>query len=182
MALRPRIRELGYERAIIRDERTGEVRAASLAGFTLGKLVLLGQITQSQCDDGERYGNLVRRHASVMGYELSGIRSGSFESIGPSRSCEGDPGEQCISRGCAERLNGAVCSDCPQIGVMKIREQFKSCYNKLMEVGKTLRQGARVALTTYDVCLERIYLAQLTHEHLCHLRIGLNVLNREFRT
>ena len=161
VALRPRIRELGYDLATLRDERTGEVRAASLAGFTLGKLVLLGRITQHQCDDGERYGNLVRRHASVMGYDLTGIKSGGFESIGPSRSCEGDPDDD---------------------AVFKIRRQFSNCYRALMDEGKALRMAARVALTTYDVCLDRLYLAQLTEENICHLRIGLNVLGQEFRT
>lgn len=161
VALRPRIRELGYDLATLRDERTGEVRAASLAGFTLGKLVLLQHITQSQCDDGERYGNLVRRHAGIMGYDLTGIRSAGFESIGPSRSCEGDIDED---------------------AVMRVRRQFRGCYRALMDAGKAIRQAARVALTTYDVCLDRLYLAQLSGENIAHLRIGLNVLAKEFRT
>ena len=45
-----------------------------------------------------------------------------------------------------------------------------------MEVGRTIGQGARVALIRYDVCLDRRRAESLTAHELGNLKVGLNAL------
>jgi hypothetical protein len=47
----------------------------ALAGSVLGRLRLSGAISPEQHAAAESYGALVRRHASIMGYRISPLRS-----------------------------------------------------------------------------------------------------------
>src|SRR5512139_1478295 len=70
VALAPRLREVPFNMAVIRNERQEIVGANYLCGFTLGILFCRGEISREQCDTGEAYAKLIRRHASIMGLPM----------------------------------------------------------------------------------------------------------------
>jgi hypothetical protein len=147
----------------------------ALAGFTLGRLRLIGRanenakgstpidpagISAEQYDAGWQYGVIVRRHSMVMGYALGTPKSPGFEMVAGGTSLASEPDQEII---------------------LRTRRKFSDCYRALMDAGNHLQQGTRVATITYDVCLERVPFSELDEARLGNLKIGLNALARVLR-
>lgn len=143
VALAQRIRDVGPAQA---DN--------ALAGFTLGKMLLRGEIAQSWHDAGERWAALVRRHAALMGYSLVWT-SPSFVLVGTGLSCLPEPDEAVIAA---------------------TRRDYSDCYRALMDAGRAHRAGAAVALICYAVCVDNRAIESLSERDTVHLRIGLRAL------
>src|SRR5262245_32791463 len=145
VALAYRAREVGREHA---DN--------ALAGFTLGKMLLRGEIPQAWHDAGERWAALVRRHAVLMGYALN-RPSPSFVLAQNGQSCLPAPGDDVVSA---------------------VRRDYADCYRALMDAGVAARQGPAVALVCYAVCVDNRPPDQLSETDVANLRIGLHALSR----
>jgi hypothetical protein len=169
VAVAHRVRDgVKYEDAVVRDERTRQVVGANpLAGFTLGRLYQRGRaddaggISRAQYEAGCMYAQIVHQHAAIMGYSLGSPKSPGFESVG-GVSLRPEPDEEVI---------------------LRARRKFSDCYRALMDVGKELGVGTRVATITYDACLDRATFVSLQVDEaaLGNLRAGLNALVRIFR-
>ena len=166
VALAPRLRDgLDYEDTVVRDERSGKIiRANQDAGHTLGRLRLLGAsdpggISERQYHVGMSYAHVVRRHASIMGYALGSPKSPGFELVAAGLSLAKEPEED---------------------EILRTRRQFSDCYRVLMDAGKYMGAGTRVATVTYDACLDRITFAGLQRDSISlgNLKVGLNELGR----
>ena len=109
-------------RELLREGVSPEHAGDALAGFTLGRLLLRGRaspgnpgsITQRQYDAGDRWAQIVRAHARLMGYRLT-CPSPSFVLSGSGRACAEDAEEHQVRR---------------------IRQMYAACYNALIEAGK----------------------------------------------
>jgi hypothetical protein len=95
-----------------------------------------------------------------MGYASGTPRSGPLELTATGPACREEPDTEVI---------------------LRARRQFADCYRVLMDAGKDIRQGTRVALVTYDICLDRRGMESLTSTDLGNLKVGLNALARLFR-
>jgi hypothetical protein len=134
-----------------------------LNGFTLGLLRQRQKasredptgITQAQYDAGEKWANLCRQHALIMGYSLGSARSPSLSLSPPGQSCVREPDE-------------AV--------VLEIRRQWSDCYRALMDTGVALRRGVKVALICWDVCVNNRNIKHMSADDFGNLRAGLNAL------
>jgi hypothetical protein len=144
-----------------------------LAGYTLGRLFLRyqrsgfqdpGAIDERQFNAGQRYANLIRRHAGLMGLSLGNPKSQGFELVASGLSCAQEADDETV---------------------LKVRRQWNDCYRALMEAGRQFELGPegiksrtrqRVATLTYDVCLDRVSAETLTRSDIGLLRIGLNTL------
>jgi len=140
-----------------------------LAGHALGRLRLRHQphgpqdprsISQEQFEAGERYAVIATHHATIMGYATGSPRSAPLEVAASGPACREEPEE-------------AV--------VLRVRRRFADCYRALMDAGRGIGQGAKVALVTYDICLDRRAMESLTAAELGNLKVGLNALARLFR-
>jgi hypothetical protein len=158
VALAQRIREVGAEHA-----------ANPLAGHALGRLRLRHQphgpqdpcsISPEQYEAGERYAAIAARHAALMGYATGSPKSAGFGLLAAGASCLEEPDEQVI---------------------LAVRREFSDCYRALMDAGRAIGQGAKVALMTYDTCLDRRSLDGLSRADIGNLKVGLNALARLFR-
>ena len=158
VALAQRLREVGPEHA-----------ANPLAGHALGRLRLLHQphgpqdpcsISPEQYAAGERYAVIAARHAAIMGYATGSPRSVAFGLLAAGVSCLEEPDEAVIH---------------------SVRREFADCYRALMDAGRAIGQGAKVALVTYDTCLERRSFESLGRADIGNLKVGLNALARLFR-
>jgi hypothetical protein len=156
----------GYiaRQAHIRDARSeGDPLADPLNGFTLGLLRQRQKasredptgITQTQYDAGEKWANLCRQHAGIMGYSLGSVRSPSLSLSPPGQSCLSEPDEAVI---------------------LEIRRQWSDCYRALMDCGVALRRGVRIALICWDVCVNNRPIRRMSAEDFGDLRAGLNAL------
>ncbi len=148
-------------------ELEGDEAKDPLAGFTLGVLLLRdrqskgnpGGITQSQYDAGDKWASIVRRHASVMGYELKRqIKSPSFSFVGGGRDCSDEPSDGAIA---------------------EIRDQFRLTYDAIMQVCQT--HGIHVRNILFDVCVDNRAVLTLSEMDYGNLRLGLNALVRVLR-
>lgn len=140
-----------------------------LAGFTLGRLRLIGMaaersgepdmrgITNAQCTAGEAWARLARRHAAIMGYALGSPKSASFVMVNFGLSCEEEPDEKEVTR---------------------IRRKWSDCYRALMDAGTANGTGTKVALVTWDVCVNNVPVHTLRTTDFGNLRLGLNALAR----
>ncbi len=142
----------------------------ALAGTTLGRLYLRhqsdaqnpGGISREQYNAGNRWCEIVHRHASIMGYSLGSPRSPSDIMVGHGLSCTAEPTDEEISR---------------------IRDQYRECHEALSaaSVGPPIGHGSLVMLATYGVCVEDRPVSTLTTADYGALRIGLNALARVLR-
>ena len=143
------------------QKRTAEDR---LSGFTLGKLLLRyrqdkgnpGGISEAQFEAGETWHRIVRRHASIHGYKLS-IKSPSFAMVSFGQGGD-EPDDETIKH---------------------VREQFKACYDAIMEACE--RHGIAVRNIIYGVVIEDWPTSRLAEVDYGHLREGLNALVRALR-
>jgi hypothetical protein len=158
VVLAQRVREVGAEHA-----------ANPLAGHTLGRLRLRHQphgpqdpcsISPEQYDAGERYATIAARHAALMGYVTGSPRAAAFGLLAAGASCLEEPDEEVI---------------------LAARREFADCYRALMDTGRAIGQGVKVALVTYDACLDRRSLDGLSRQDIGNLKVGLNALARLFR-
>jgi len=158
VALAQRVREVGPEHA-----------NNPLAGHALGRLRLRHQphgpqdpcsISPEQYEAGERYAVIAARHAAIMGYVTGSPRAAAFGLLAAGASCLEEPDEAVI---------------------LAVRREFADCYRALMEAGRAIGQGAKVALVTYDACLDRRAFESLTRRDIGNLKVGLNALARLFR-
>jgi hypothetical protein len=145
-------------RAVVLAQRVREVGAAHaadpLAGSSLGRLLLRGDITQAWHDAGDRWAALVRRHAVLMGYSIT--RSApSFVMVGNGLSCRPEPDEDVITR---------------------TRRDYSDCYRALMNAGLEIREGTSVALICYAVCVDDRAVESLSEHDINNLRAGLGAL------
>ena len=137
-----------------------------LAGFTLGRLLLRGRygtpkdpgsISQEQYQAGIQWANIVRKHASIMGYKLD-IHTPSFIMVGGGIDGRPEPEQRVI---------------------LDIRRQWSDCYHSLLETAKV--HGKRVMDVTYGVCVDNWPCGSLSTEDYGLLRCGLNTLAKNFR-
>jgi hypothetical protein len=158
VALAQRLREVGPEHA---DN--------PLAGHVLGRLRLRHQshgpqdpcsISQDQYEAGERYAVIAGRHAVIMGYASGSPQSARLEVAASGLACREEPEEEVI---------------------LRVRRQFSDCYRVLMDAGRDIGQGVKVALVTYDICVDRRGMESLTAQDIGNLKVGLNALARLFR-
>lgn len=147
---------IDYDDLVIRDQRGQVVRSNQDVGHTLGRLRMLGDngISEKQYHTGMSYGQLVRRHAGIMGYSLD-IKSPGFELVSRGESASPQPHEDVI---------------------LKMRKQFSDCYRFLMDACKD--HGMAVATQTYDACLDRLTYVTLPFGSIGNIRIGLNALGK----
>ena len=147
-----------------RDARSeGDPLADPLNGFTLGLLRQRQKasredptgITQPQYDAGEKWANLCRQHAAIMGYTLGSVRSPSLSLSPPGQSCLREPDEAVI---------------------LEIRRRWSDCYRALMDTGVALRRGVKIALTCWDVCINNRNIRHMSASDFGDLRAGLNAL------
>lgn len=158
VVLAQRIRHVGSEHA-----------ENPLAGHALGRLRLLHQphglqdpcsVSPEQYAAGERYAVIAARHAAIMGYAIGSPRAAAFGLCADGMSCEQEPDETVI---------------------LSVRREFADCYRTLMDAGRAIGQGTKVALVTYDICLDRRGFESLTRADIGNLKVGLNALARLFR-
>jgi hypothetical protein len=140
-----------------------------LAGHALGRLRLRHQaygpqdpcsISAAQYEAGERYARIATQHATLMGYASGSPQSARLEVAGSGQACREEP---------------------PQDVILRVRREFADCYRVLMEAGGAIGHGTRVALVTYDVCLDRRAMESLSAQDLGNLKVGLNALARLWR-
>src|SRR5262249_7971472 len=117
-------------------------------------------ISQEQLEAGERYAMIATRHAAIMGYASGSPRAAPLERLAPGAGCAQEPDEEIV---------------------LKLRRQFSDCYRALMEAGRDIGQGVKVALITYDVCLDRRAPEGLGAIEIGNLKVGLNALARLLR-
>jgi hypothetical protein len=147
------------------DRRTAHPLADPLNGFTLGLLRQRNKasredptgITETQYDAGEKWANLCRQHAMIMGYSLGSARSPSLTLTPPGQSCVKEPDEAVI---------------------LEVRRQWSDCYRTLMDTGVALRCGIKVALICWDVCVNNRSIRHMSTDDFGNLRAGLNALVR----
>ena len=159
-----RLRELRREGVPVQD-RQGALDA--LAGFALGRLLLRnradrgdpGSINEEQYSAGQAWANLVRRHATIMGYSLGTPKSPSFMLAGSGHLCVEEPDEATI---------------------ITVRRQWSDCYRALMDVCRT--HGLAVRDILYAVCIDNRNINSLSATDFGNLRIGLNALVKVLRT
>lgn len=138
----------------------------ALAGFSLGRLLLRGRsnpgrndsIDQTQYDAGSRWAEIVRRHASIMGYSLGSPKAPSFVMVSSGVSCSQEP---------------------DQAEINAVRGRYRDCFNILAEAARS--HGISVQLVTWKVCVENRPISELSESDYGALRIGLNVLARALR-
>jgi hypothetical protein len=160
-------------RAVVLAQRARLVGPAHaddpLAGHTLGRLRLRHQphgpqdpcsISPLQYEAGERYAVIAVRHAALMGYPIGTPKSPTLELLAAGLSCSEEPDQELI---------------------LRVRRQFADCYRALMDAGRAIGQGAKVALVTYDACLDRRTFESLTPADIGNLKVGLNALVRVLR-
>lgn len=131
-----------------------------LAGSSLGRLLLRnrqdegdpGSINQAQFDAGQAWCKIVHRHASIMGYQLS-IKSSGAVMVAGGKSLAIEPDEEVV---------------------LRIRRQFRDCYNGLMAACRA--HGIRVRDVTYGIAVENWPLHRLSQADYGLLRTGLNRL------
>jgi hypothetical protein len=147
-----------------RDRRTeASPLADPLNGFSLGLLRQRQKasredptgITQTQYDAGEKWANLCRQHALIMGYSLGSARSPSLTLSPAGQSCAQEPDEAVI---------------------FEVRRQWSDCYRALMDTGVALRRGVKVALICWDVCVNNRSINHMSADDFGNLRAGLNAL------
>jgi len=140
-----------------------------LASHALGRLRLRFQshgpadpcsISAEQYEAGERYATIASQHAAVMGYATGVPQSAPLEIAGAGAACREEPDEDQVQR---------------------IRKLFTDCHRVLIEAGRAIGQGVKVALVTYDICLDRRAMETLTAQDLGNLKVGLNALARSLR-
>jgi hypothetical protein len=141
-----------------------------LAGHALGRLRLRHQphgpqdpcsISQEQYEAGERYTAIAVHHAVIMGYASGSPRSAPLELAAGGLACAQEPDAATI---------------------LRVRRQFSDCYRALIDAGRAIGQGVKVALVTYDVCLDRRGMESLTSQDVGNLKVGLNALARVLRS
>lgn len=140
-----------------------------LAGHALGRLRLRHQsqgpqdpcsISHEQYEAGERYATIATHHAAIMGYATGVPQSAPLEVAATGSACREEPDDDTV---------------------LRVRRMFADCYRVLMDAGRAIGQGTRVALVTYDICLDRRAMEGLTKEDIGNLKVGLNALARLFR-
>lgn len=153
-------------RAGFRPRDASDQAANSLAGSTLGQLLLRHQISPWAVDSieprqygaGLRFARMIREHARIMGYSLGGLKALQFIRIGAGKDCIPDATED---------------------EIIDIRASYCACYDVLAEASKF--HGSNVQYATYAVCVQDRPLSALTTADYGALRIGLNVLARALR-
>jgi hypothetical protein len=147
-----------------RDRRTAASPLADpLNGFSLGLLRQRQKasredptgITQTQYDAGEKWANLCRQHALIMGYSLGSARSPLLTLSPAGQSCVKEPDEAVI---------------------LEVRRQWSDCYRALMDTGVALRRGVKIALICWDVCVNNRSIKSMSADDFGNLRAGLNAL------
>src|SRR5215467_1295084 len=119
-----------------------ENAADAKSGYCLGRLLLKNpspeeplSISRGQFHAGERYASLCIRHASIMGYPIGSPRSANLDMVAGGISCRAQPDEKVI---------------------LEIRRDWSDAYRELMDAGRANHRGTKVALTTYDICIDRV--------------------------
>jgi hypothetical protein len=162
-----------FVRAVALAQRARHVGAEHadnpLASHALGRLRLRFQthgpqdpcsISPEQYDAGERYAAIASQHAAIMGYATGIPQSAPLEVAASGMACREEPDDD---------------------EVLRVRRLFSDCYRVLMEAGRAIGQGVKVALVSYDICLDRRAMETLTAQDLGNLKVGLNALTRLFR-
>ena len=135
----------------------------SLAGFSLGRLRLRGLankddpggISEEQFRAGEAWARVIHRHSQIMGYEVRrNVKSPAFVMVG---------GMSCAPEATDDEIGS-------------VRTKFRLCYDSLMEASKV--HSMRVAMVTWDVCIDNCDIGVLSKDDHGKLRIGLNALDR----
>jgi hypothetical protein len=168
VALAPRLRSgVRYDDAVVRDQRGQVVGANQDAGHTLGLLRLRGPmdpggISDAQYHAGMAYALLCQRHGRIMGYSTGSPKSPGFEMVAGGTSLAPDPDEE---------------------AVLRTRRQWSDCYRALIDAGRDIGAGTRVATETYDACLDRIAFSMLQKNDAMrgNVKVGLNALGRVLR-
>ena len=140
-----------------------------LASHALGRLRLRFQshgpqdpcsISAEQYEAGERYATITTQHAGIMGYAIGVPQSAALEVAASGAACREEPDDDQVQR---------------------VRKLFTDCHRMLIDAGRAIAQGVKVALVTYDICLDRRAMETLTAQDLGNLKVGLNALARLFR-
>jgi hypothetical protein len=167
VALAPRIRRVGLENAVVRDERTGAIVSANaLSGYTLGILLQRHRackgdpsgIDEDQCWAGNRFAGICKEHAIVMGYEQRPLRSARLQRESPTTGF------------------GELDSPREVSHVASMRDQFRVCYDALMRA--CAAHGLAVRDITYAVCIDDLPVERMRADDFGNLRLGLNALAR----
>lgn len=146
VALKPRIRDFGWADA---DN--------ALCGHCLGQLHLHGYITAAQLRAGERFGALLRHHASIMGFALGTPRPAVLELVGASvgQACDVEPDEQVV---------------------LAVRSQVADCFSVLMEAGRLGRKSIPMVNLTRDAAFDLLKIGDLEASHIMLIASGLNAV------
>jgi hypothetical protein len=168
VALAPRLRAgLRYSDAVVRDERGKVVGSNQDGGHTLGLLRLRGAsdpggISDAQYHTGMAYALLCQRHGHIMGYSTGSPKSPGFQLVSRETGDGEPPNEETI---------------------VLIRRQWSDCYRALINAGRDIGAGTRVATVTYDACLDRIAFTALQADDVArgNVKVGLNALGRVLR-
>lgn len=161
----------GLGEFIASETRKADLRASvspladPLNGSTLGLLRQRGKasntdpsgVTQTQYEAGEKWANLYRRRALIMGFPTGSAKSPALALSSPGQNCTEDPSEETIC---------------------EMRRQWSDCHRVLMDCGTILRRGTRVATICWDVCVNNRALTSMLMDDYGNLRAGLNVLAR----
>lgn len=143
-----------------------------LTGYCLGRLLLAGRqkdpagIVEAQHDAGMKYAQMVRRYDMMVIGRSADIRAMDFNR-GLGKSLAQDPDPEMVQ---------------------KLIDKYCDCYDALIAEGmipdaKGRVEGVKVAVQTYDVCMDRVLYGTLIRDPhmLGNVRAGLNVLSKMFR-
>ena len=171
-ALAKRAKIIGFEQAVVRDQRTNAIVASNaLAGHTLGILLLRyrndktdpSAIDEDQYLAGSAWSGLIHRNAQIQGYEVKrNPGSPSFTMVGGGRSVSPDADPEIVQR---------------------VTRQITECFQALRDVAQTYeigryRPGTAIGQICYAVCVENLNPCHMTPRDYGNLRVGLNALGR----
>lgn len=148
-----------------RRDAKGDDRKSELLGYPLGRLRLVGDISEIQFRAGNEWALMVRAYAGMMGIPLWSPHSGSDIglSAAPAYSFSGDE-----ARADAEEYEKRC---------RRLRLRYDGCFERLGDVGRLMGRKHAILGAMRRVCIEENYPSV---SELGDLRIGLNAVAKEF--
>ena len=126
-------------------------------GYPLGRLCLAGYITEKQHDAGQRWADIVRRYAVLVGLPRENPDSPNVQPMSAGLSCIAEPDDKVI---------------------LALRRDYNDCYAALEQAGREAKAGRGPLKTCRQICVQEMSESILWPHRIGDLRIGLNALVR----
>ena len=139
---------------------------SSLLGYPLGRLRLSDQVSEIQHRAGNEWALLVRAYANSIGAKVGSPKSGSLF------TGSGKPAHAFVLDEASDDAEEY------QKRCVSLRTRYNACFERLVNLGRSLGSGRQIVIAVRRVCLEEQY---PSGGELGDLRVGLNALAAELK-